>query len=593
MSKVVKFFALFVGTIATLLLLRQTGWLVFNDRQITSLVVFSTFIYGTLLFGEFRLAFAFGGVASLMALNLLTVQRFTEAAALDVLVFLIGTFLVIGYLEESQFFEHLVEKLVRFIGPRPQTLLISLMIFASIASALVGEVTAILFMAGTLLHLTSRYKLNPVPFIIMLVFACNNGSAMSSVGNPIGVLIALKTGLSFLDFLKWAAPTAIVVDVVTFAICRWWFRDAFAAFGNAVQEEFAAATAMARIARRSAAIAVAHRAPQLALVGAGVGGGSDEADPDSSALPDEPPAPEEPIVPDVHFDGAGFPRRTALTCWGLLAALVLLLATHGLTEKWLGQAFGSVRETIVRSADGATVAIEGLPPIAGGDAVSSYSSSLLGKTLPDGRVIAGFEFGLKEGTMMVGAALFMGCVVLFLRREKARELVERRVDWWTLAFFMMLFASVGTLEDTHVTQVIAAKIKGIGGGQMATTQVVGWATGWLSAFLDNVLAVATFMPVVADIRAASPEPYSSGIYWFMLFGGTFMGNMTIIGSTANIVAVGLLEKRGHGTVSFGYWMKIGFIVAIASMLIATVMIMLMQQAGMPMMSPPASHAGSH
>ena len=100
-------------------------------------------------------------------------------------------------------------------------------------------------------------------------------------------------------------------------------------------------------------------------------------------------------------------------------------------------------------------------------------------------------------------------------------------------------------------------------------QIIGWATGWLSAFLDNVLAVATFMPVVHDIRAASPQPYTSAIYWFMLFGGTFMGNMTIIGSTANIVAVGLLEKRGHGTIRFGYWMKIGFIVSIVSMLVAT------------------------
>src|SRR6185503_17605640 len=119
-----------------------------------------------------------------------------------------------------------------------QLLLIVLMIIASVASALVGEVTAILFMAGAMLHLTSRYKLQPAPFIIMLVFACNNGSAMSSVGNPIGVLIALKTGLSFVDFLKWSAPVALVVNVVTYLICRWWFADAFAGFAEAVNAQF-------------------------------------------------------------------------------------------------------------------------------------------------------------------------------------------------------------------------------------------------------------------------------------------------------------------------------------------------------------------
>jgi Na+/H+ antiporter NhaD/arsenite permease-like protein len=195
--------------------------------------------------------------------------------------------------------------------------------------------------------------------------------------------------------------------------------------------------------------------------------------------------------------------------------------------------------------------------------------------------------------MMVAAALIMGCVVLLLMRERARELVERRVDWWTLAFFMMLFASVGTLQDTRVTQVIADKMSGAGGSQFVTIQIIGWATGWLSAFLDNVLAVATFMPVVHDIRMKAGVPYSSSVYWFMLFGGTFMGNMTIIGSTANIVAVGLLERRGHGTIKFGYWMKIGFIVSIVSMVVATgVLVALdkMAPGGIPKLAAPSAAA---
>src|SRR3954469_34125 len=233
MRKVAFFFGLIIATLLAVYSARWIG-LEFNGRQITSIGIFTMFIYGTLLFGEFRLAFAFGGIALLMVCNLLTVERFTQSASIDVLVFLIGTFLVIGYLEESRFFEHVVSGIVGAIGPRPQRLLLILMIIASVASALVGEVTAILFMAGAMLHLTSRYRLNPVPFIIMLVFACNTGSAMSSVGNPIGVLIALKTGLSFVDFLKWSAPVALLVDIATYAVCRWWFADAFNGFAQAV-----------------------------------------------------------------------------------------------------------------------------------------------------------------------------------------------------------------------------------------------------------------------------------------------------------------------------------------------------------------------
>src|SRR3954452_8125629 len=280
MRNTLYFFGIIYGIVLLLLVLRWTGLMVFSAKQITSIGIFLMFIYGTLLFGEFRLAFAFGGIALLMLCNLLSVERFTQAASLDVLIFLIGTFLVIGYLEESRFFEHVVSGVVGAIGPRPQRLLLILMVTASIASALVGEVTAILFMAGAMLHLTNRYRLNTVPFIIMLVFACNTGSAMSSVGNPIGVLIALKTGLTFVDFLKWSAPVALVVDVAVYLVCRWWFAEAFNGFAAAVQEEFAAVAA--RNQRREA----------VAMAGVAVGGNATGAD----------SLPEENVLDSTYYD---------------------------------------------------------------------------------------------------------------------------------------------------------------------------------------------------------------------------------------------------------------------------------------------------
>jgi di/tricarboxylate transporter len=342
---------------------------------------------------------------------------------------------------------------------------------------------------------------------------------------------------------------ALVVDVATYLVCRWWFADSFAAFAEAVKQEFA-------VRRRAAAA----KSAALATVGAGNGGGGDvsqELQTENSDLN---------ALDGTYFNAEAHgpaddpeTRKAYRLSWIILTTLILLLVTHGTTERWLGHLFQAQRI----SADGSV------------------------EHHPDGSIV----YGLREGTMMVAAALIMGCVVLLLMREHARELVERRVDWWTLAFFMMLFASVGTLQDTRVTQVIADKMSGAGGSQFATIQIIGWTTGWLSAFLDNVLAVATFMPVVHDIRLKAGVPYSSSVYWFMLFGGTFMGNMTIIGSTANIVAVGLLERRGHGTIKFGYWMKIGFIVSIVSMVVATAVLVALDHlapGGIPKLAAPTA-----
>ena len=542
MRKAVYFFALVLGTFGGLLALRWFG--VYFDRpQVLSVTIFSTFIYGTLLFGELRLAFAFGGIAALLATNLLTVGGFTASANLKVIVFLIGMFLVIGYLEENRFFEQVVGWIVARVGARPKALLLVLMIMATVSAALVDEVTSILFMTGTMLHLTSKYRLRPTPFVIMLVFATNIGSAASSIGNPIGVMIALNAGFSFGEFLRWSAPIALAVNVATYFVCRWWFADSFADFADAVRREH---EALAR--RRAAAAAPADEAAPIeaaALAGVGAAGASAGRilrDDSSYSAADAGPLPDEP-EPEPGWHAAGDTGHGAplLTCWVVFGATILALVTHGLTERLLG---------------------------------------------------------LEDGTMMIGAALAMGCVVLLLRRDKARELVERRVDWWTLTFFMMLFASVGTLEHTGVTRVVAQNlIHATGDNTFALINVVGWATGWLSAFLDNVLAVATFMPVVEDVRAAwaarnpASPGYPAAIYWLMLFGGTFMGNMTVIGSTANIIAVGVLEKRGHGVVRFGEWFKVGLIVSLVSMAIATALLAVQTRGfSTPLLPPPAGAA---
>lgn len=533
MTRFLKFFGLLVGTLLIILILRWTGALVFDVRQIASLLIFTTFIYGTLLYGEFRLAFAFGGIGLLMSLNLLSVQGFTQSASLNVIIFLVGMFLVIGYLEENQFFESVVGGIISWIGPRPRLLLVSIMLMATVAAAIVDEVTSILFMTGAMLHITGKYRLNPTPFVIMLVFATNIGSSASSIGNPIGVMIALNAGFTFLEFVRWSAPIAIVVNVATYLICRWWFAEPIRAFEAAIAEEHAQLHATrARSAAHSLAGYSVAAAPADSISGQ-TGGGAGETHHarlmSHSLVDDDPDA-----------------RRARNISWIVFACTIALLVTHSLTERLLGGLFNA----------------------------------------PGGR--------LPEGTMMVGASLLMGAVVLLLRGNKARELVERRVDWWTLSFFMMLFASVGTLKETQVTRVIAQRLIGLcGEGHPGLLiQVVGWATGWLSAFLDNVLAVATFMPVVEDIRAsAHPAGYPEAIYWLMLFGGTFMGNMTVIGSTANIIACGILEKRGFGTVKFGEWFKIGFIVSIVSMLIATILLGLQTHwFTHPMLPPPAPRA---
>lgn len=426
-----------------------------TPQQIASITVFGGLLCGTLLFWPFRLAFAFLGMTALIAMGLIDVPHIIEFAGLDIILFLVAMMTIIGYLEERHFFEYLVNSILALVGDRPRLLMSMMMAMAWFFAALVDEVTSILFMTSTMLHITSRRRLRPAVFIMMLVFTTNIGSAATVVGNPIGVIIALRGGLTFGDFLRWAAPISLLCLLVTIGLCLWYFNK----------------------------------------------------DIRSLSQPD-PPEAEGSLT--AVADQAMLHSKDVLVPWIIFVGTITALVFHAQIEHWLD---------------------------------------------------------LEKNSMLLGAAFAFAGIVLLLERHRARELVERRVDWWTLAFFVMLFASVGTLRYVGTTKVIAQGLLNLAGGNaLALFWGISWATGALTSIMDNVLAVATFIPVIGDLQALGMNV--TPLWWGMLFGGTVMGNMTIIGSTANIVAVGLLERRGLGYITMGEWLKPGALVSIITLLLA-------------------------
>ena len=88
-----------------------------------------------------------------------------------------------------------------------------------------------------------------------------------------------------------------------------------------------------------------------------------------------------------------------------------------------------------------------------------------------------------------------------------------------------------------------------------------------SAFVDNIVFVSTFIPIVKKIVAGAPE--MSPLWWALLFGACFGGNITAIGSTANLVAISMLGKRYSIKVAFLEWLKVGLVVGLVSCAVAT------------------------
>jgi Na+/H+ antiporter NhaD/arsenite permease-like protein len=203
-------------------------------------------------------------------------------------------------------------------------------------------------------------------------------------------------------------------------------------------------------------------------------------------------------------------------------------------------------------------------------------------------VIAGHHrietlLGLEQNTLLMTAPLAIAGVLMVWRRERAQHYVTTEVDWWELLFFMMLFAKAGALEHTGVASRIAQDFATAFQDSprlLLPVMIAVSAVG--SAFVDNVVFVAAFVPVVRELSATP-------LWWALLFGACLGGNITVIGSAANIIAAGLLEKRHRHGIDFGQWLKVGLAVGVVTCTVAWAGLTLMAKY-MPL-RPPHPHDG--
>jgi len=173
-------------------------------------------------------------------------------------------------------------------------------------------------------------------------------------------------------------------------------------------------------------------------------------------------------------------------------------------------------------------------------------------------------------------------ILLFAICFKSVEFFEKNVEWWTLVYFMFLFSISSTLEFTGVTAKISLLFINLYNmisvflpPQMLIAVfflICVVIIGMLSSFLDNIVAVAIFLPIISEIVSLD-IPFAEMLWWSTLIGGCYFGNATPIGSTANIVVLGLFDKRYGKSIPFIQWLKIGLVISLLTSLVASMYVL--------------------
>ena len=172
----------------------------------------------------------------------------------------------------------------------------------------------------------------------------------------------------------------------------------------------------------------------------------------------------------------------------------------------------------------------------------------------------------------------IGAAVMLVIYPTDVESVLNEVEWTLVLFFVGLFTLLGVMEHAHVLEMIGDGLKGtLGSGSTTGPLAMLWSSAFFSGLTDNIPLAA----VLAKVLGGFQESFANGdasykwfgeyghlLWWSLIFGAGLGGNLTPIGSASTVVAISILKREGHN-VSFMQYVKIGAIVVLVQLILAT------------------------
>ncbi len=164
------------------------------------------------------------GALLMLLLQVTSIDEAYTAIKFDVIVFLLGMFVVVSALEVSGVLYSITLKLLRYAKSIDRLILLILVVMGTLSAFLMNDTIALV--ATPIILGIAKAGIDPKPLLITLAFAVTIGSAMTPIGNPQNFLIAVESSMRapMLEFLRYLALPTLANYIVTYYILRLYFR---------------------------------------------------------------------------------------------------------------------------------------------------------------------------------------------------------------------------------------------------------------------------------------------------------------------------------------------------------------------------------
>lgn len=166
-----------------------------------------------------RTVVAFTGALLLVLFNVFNINEAVGYINWDTIGLLFGMFIIVSALSGAGFFTFLALILARWLKYSPVKIFIFFPIMTALLSAFMDSVTVMLFFATLTYEICKIIRMDAAPLVITEVMLANIGGSATMVGDPPNVILGLKLGYYFNDFVTHNAPISIVAGTFVLLYC--------------------------------------------------------------------------------------------------------------------------------------------------------------------------------------------------------------------------------------------------------------------------------------------------------------------------------------------------------------------------------------
>ncbi len=165
-----------------------------------------------------------GGVLMII-LGIVNQERAIHHIDFNTLGLLVGMMIIVNITAKTGLFKYIAFVSAKKAQGDPVRIMISLALITAIGSAFLDNVTTVLLIVPVTFSITRQLQVNPIPFLITQIMACNIGGTATLIGDPPNIMIgsAVKE-LTFLAFINNLAPVIVIIMAVTIPIFVLLFR---------------------------------------------------------------------------------------------------------------------------------------------------------------------------------------------------------------------------------------------------------------------------------------------------------------------------------------------------------------------------------